>query len=346
MRKLLLLFVLLLICVQPVHALEMTAPTVPPSGYYAMPEEPETFSEGFWQIVKATIGAVNPDIREAAGLCMTTLAVTLLFSIVQTVPGSQNKRLDMIASVAVATVLFSCTRSLITLGTDTITEMAEYGKLLLPVMTAALSAQGGITTSAALYTATALFTNVLSAMISRLLVPMVYLYLALAAAGAALGNSMLGKLQDLIKWWTVWCMKTILYLYTGYMGITGVVSGATDAAALKATKLTISGVVPVVGGILSDASEAVLISAGVVKNAAGIYGILAILAICAGPFLRIGIHYLMTKLTAALCGVIGSKGVCALVQDFSAAMGLVLAMTGAECILLLIGLVCFLRGVG
>ena len=74
-------------------------------------------------------------------------------------------------------------------------------------------------------------------------------------------------------------MKIVLYAFTGYIGFTGVVSGTTDAMAMKAAKLTISGAVPVVGGILSDASEAVLVSAGIMKNAAGVYGILAVLAI-------------------------------------------------------------------
>ena len=130
------------------------------------------------------------------------------------------------------------------------------------------------------------------------------------------------------------------------MGITGVISGTTDAATLKAAKLTISGVVPVVGGILSDASEAVLVSAGLVRNAAGIYGIFAILAIFLTPFLRIGCHYLLLKLTGTLCAVFGVKRCTDLIGDFTTAMGLLLAMTGSVCLLQLISTVCFLRGVG
>ena len=122
--------------------------------------------------------------------------------------------------------------------------------------------------------------------------------------------------------------------------------GTTDAAALKAAKVTISSVVPVVGSILSDASEAVLVSAGVMKSAAGVYGILAIMALFLEPFLRIGMHYLMMKATAALCAVFGSGGGAGLIEDFSTAMGLLLAMTSATCLLLLISTVCFLKGVG
>ena len=127
--------------------------------------------------------------------------------------------------------------------------------------------------------------------------------------------------------------------------LTGVVSGTTDALTLKATKMTISSVVPVVGGILSDASEAVLISTAVMKNAAGIYGILAVLSVFLSPFLRIGSHYIVFKVTAALCGIYGPKQATELIDDFSAAMGFLLAMTGAVCLMLLISTVCFMRGI-
>ena len=144
----------------------------------------------------------------------------------------------------------------------------------------------------------------------------------------------------------VWGLKTILYVYTGYISITGVVSGTTDAGVLKAAKLTISGVVPVVGSILSDASEAVLVSAAAVKNAAGIYGMAAILAVWIGPFLKIGVHYLILKGLAAVCSVFGVKSATGLVGDFASVMGILLAMTGTVCLMLLISTVCFLKGVG
>ena len=75
------------------------------------------------------------------------------------------------------------------------------------------------------------------------------------------------------------------------------------------------------------------------------YGLIAVAAIAIGPFLRIGAQYLLLKLTAAVCGVFGSKRTTELVGDFSSAMGILLAMTGAVCMLLLISMVCFMKGV-
>jgi stage III sporulation protein AE len=129
------------------------------------------------------------------------------------------------------------------------------------------------------------------------------------------------------------------------MGVTGVVSGTTDAATVRATKLTMSGMVPVVGGILSEASEAVIVGAGVMKSAVGVYGLVALVAIWITPFIRIGVQYLLLKLTAALCEMFDLKGINGLVGAFSSAMGLLLGMTGAVCVLLLISVICFMRGV-
>lgn len=346
MKKVISLLICVCFLVIPVSATEITAPTVPESGRDFMPEDTESFGEGVLEILRDAISNLRPDLREAARICTAVIGVVLLVSVLSSFPGTTSAAADLCGTVAIAAVLLGSSNSLVHLGTETISELSEYGKLLLPVLTAATAAHGAVTSSAALYTGTAVFNSILSSLISHLLVPMVFVFLALAAANSAVGEDVLKKLRDLVKWCLTWCLKIILYIFTGYMGVTGVVSGTTDAAKLKAAKLTISGVVPVVGSILSDASEAVLVSAGVIKNAAGIYGMLAMLAVCAGPFFQIGIHYLLLKLTGAVCSVFGSKRTVGLISDFATAMGLILAMTGSVCLLLLIGIVCFLKEVG
>ena len=346
MTKLLITVFLVFSLAVPVSALEITAPTVPSSAADRMPEKAESFGEGLAEILRDALSALRPDLMEGAGTCLSVIAAVLLVSLVGTLPGKENRLTDLTGTLCAGGLLMKGTGSLIHLASDTIQELSEYGKLLLPVMTASLAAQGGTTASAALYTGTAAVNALLTSLIAKLLIPMTYIFIALSAANGALGEEVLKKLRDLVKWCISHSLRTILYVFTGYMAVTGVVSGTTDAAALKATKLTISGMVPVVGGILSDASEAVLVSAGVVKNAAGVYGILAVLAVCLLPFLRIGVHYLLLKASGAVCSLFAGKRMTELIGDFSSAMGLLLAMTGSECLLLLISTVCFLREVG
>ncbi len=346
MRRVLLIAILIFIFAKPVYAQEYVAPQAPEQVQGLMPIERTTFGQDLWTVIKGAVSALQPEIAAAAKTCTALLLITMVISLVNTMQSGTVKVVQLVGVITVASLLIQQAGSMIRSGADTVTELSEYGKLILPVMTGALAAQGGITSSGALYVCTTVFNTLLTKGISAILVPLTYCFIALSVARCATQQQILEKLSGFTKWLCTWLLKTSLYIFTGFIGITGVVSGTTDAATLKATKLTMSGAVPVVGGILSDASEAVLVGAGVMKNAAGTYGMIAVIAIWITPFLQIGIRYLLLKLTAAVCEVFGIKEISALIGAFSDAMGLLLGMTGAICIMLLISLTCFLKGVG
>ena len=346
MRKLTILILVVFLTTSQASALQIPPPAAPDSVSDMIPAEPETFAQGLWQLVKAVISRLRPDLTEACGVCLSVIAASLLTGLLESMTGKGKKISELICTLSMGTILLRPAKSFISLGVRTVEEMTAYGKLLLPVMTAGLSAQGGITKSAALYTGTAVFNTILSGLVSAVLIPMVYIFLALSIANSAVGEQALKKIRDLIKWCATWVLKGGLYIFTGYMSLTGVITGSADAAALKVTKTTISTIVPVIGGILTEASETVLVGAGIVKNAAGVYGLLAILALCLEPFARIGLHFLLLKATGAVCAVVATKQATELVDDFSAAMGMLVAVIGSICLMLLISIVCFMKGVG
>lgn len=346
MRKLFIIAICMALLTVPANASGIVAPTVPDEVEDLMPAQTENFGQSLWHILTSAIERMQPQVASTAKLCMGLIAAALLMSVMHSFEGKSNSVVELAGVIVVACMLLDRTNSMIAVGTETIENISQYGKLLLPVMTAALASQGGVTSSAALYTATALFDSLLTTMISVLLVPMVYIYLVLAVVNAAAGDELLKKLRDLIKWAGVWGLKILLYVFTGYIALTGVISGTADQTAIKAAKLTISGMVPVVGSILSDASETILVSAAAVKNGAGIAGLLAVIAVTITPFLTIGLHYLLLKLSAAVAGAFAPKPMAGLIEDFSGAMGLILGMTGAVCMIQLISLVCFMKGMG
>ena len=343
------IFSLILICALlavPVSAMEFNAPPAPSTAEEYLPESSENFWQDLWYIVKIALSKLAPNITETGRVCISILAIAMLVSLLQDVSTLSARTLNLVGTAAISIALLSPANTLIQLGVQTIESISEYAKLLIPVMTAALAAEGGAATSTALYTGTVIFNTILSGGITRLLVPMLYAYIALGIANVAIDESTLKNLKDFIKWLITWSLKIAIYTFTGYLGISGVISGTTDAAAVKATKLAISGSVPVVGGIISDATETILLSAGIMKNAAGIYGLLVILAIWIEPFLQIGIQYVLLKATAGVCGVFGCKRVISLVEHFCSVMGFLVAITATVCLLLLISIVCFMKGVG
>lgn len=346
MKKLFMALLLVFALAVPASATEITAPEPPESAEEYLPEDRVSFSEGLWYVISMAMRELTPDISSCIHVCASLLGTALILSLLKTYEGKSKAVVDLAGVIAVACVLMDSTHSLIRIADETVTQLSEYGKLLIPVMTAALAAQGGSGSAAALYTATAFFDAVLSSSVTAILVPGIYVFLTVAIVNAAVGDALMKKMKDFVKWLLSWGLKIILYAFTGYVSITGVVSGTADQTALKAAKVTLGGMIPVVGGIISDASETILVGASLVKSSVGVYGLLVLIAIVVVPFLKIGLQYLLLKLTAAVCGIFCDKNITSLMEDFSGAMGLMLAMTGTVCLLFMISVVCFLRGMG
>lgn len=345
MKKLLFTVLILLLTVSYVKAAAFEAPTIPESAQKYFPEEEKTFSEGLIYIIIEVLEDLRPELISAMSQCARILLIALLVGIFRNT-ATKTGVIDLCATVTISIVLIEPSGQLIQYTIDSVTQLCEYGKLLLPVMTAALAAQGGATTATAVCTGTLFFLSILSSLISKILIPMIYVCFCIAVTKSALGERLLEGLYNLIHWAMTWSLKIILYVFTGYLSVTGIVSGSVDAQALKATKITIAGFVPVVGKIVSDASEAILVSAGVMKNSAGIYGLLAILTLWISPFLKIGVRYLLLKITGGICEMLAPGPCGKLVKDFTSIIGVLLGITATVCVLFLVSCVCFMKGVG
>lgn len=349
MKKCILMLVLLFALSVPVSASTIdTGPVydgVPDSAREFLPGG-EDLPDSLGQLALRVLQALQPSLTQAVGTCCGILSTVLLCSVFseQKLSG-QDGAAELVGCIGITGLLLSRSGSLLGLCKSTIGELCEYGKLLLPVMTSAMAASGAPSTSAALYLGTAAFDSLLLRISNSLLLPLLQGQFVLAFANGTVGGDLLQRLRDMVQWVVTWGLKGLLYIFTGYMTLTGVLNGTADAAALKATKATLTTAVPVVGKIVANASDAVVAGAAAVKAAAGGYGLLALLAICAGPFCQIGGQYLMLKLTAALCGITGNKRLTQLVTDYAAVMGMMLAMIGAGCLMLLISLICFMKGV-
>lgn len=347
MRKCLILLLLLSMVVLPVGAVSLELPQTPESATPYLHSEDTGLLEGITEIGRNAISALAPKLREAMATCLGIMVAVILCGLFKTTLSDHGLDASGLLGVAVISLLLlKSTDTFIRLGQETVAEISSYSQQLLPVVSTALVASGGTTKAVALYLGTAFADSLLSRVISQVVCPMVYLFAAVSIGKALTGNSLLARMGDMLKSWITWGLKLVLYCFTGYMTITGVVSGSTDAIALRAAKLTISGAVPVVGGIISDASEAILVGAGAVRSTVGIGGLLVVLAITAAPFLQVGAQYLLLKLTSAWCSVLGTARHSALVESFAQAMGLVLAMVGTCSLLQLISIICFMKGVG
>lgn len=149
-----------------------------------------------------------------------------------------NHGLGLLAITALCT---GGLNSLIQLGAETIQNLSAYAQLLLPVLSTASMTSGAFTSAPALYAITVLFSDLLLSLITGVLIPLLYGFLAMALADCLIGTSALKRFRELLSWTVRTVLKAILYVFTGFLAITQVISGTADAMSAKAAKLTISG---------------------------------------------------------------------------------------------------------
>ena len=313
-----------------------------------MPEISPSEQGDLWESIKTVffnaIGNTGQSLKSGLRLCAVLLGITTLCAIVElSAVGKYAGVITVAGALGICAAIVGTMQTMVSLAVGTVQDISAYSACFMPVMASVAAMSGCVTASTALYAGTVLFVELLLQLISKLLLPAVFLYLAISTAEAALSSDMLSELREFIGWLISKSLRILLYLFLAYMSATSVISGAADAAALKATKAAVSGMIPVVGGIISDASETLLASASILKSSIGIFGMVAVVATCLLPFLRVGIQYLLLKITAAISGTVGLQSHIKLLKHCADAMGYLLAMCGTSALLLLISSVCFMK---
>ncbi|WP_295760969.1 stage III sporulation protein AE [uncultured Oscillibacter sp.] len=300
---------------------------------------PAGFSQGLAGILERLTaevqGVLRQRLRGAASILLVAVACGAVDGFARGT-GEGASFLPMAGALAVTLLTAGSLEDLIGLGAETIRELNVFSKALLPTLAAATAASGAVSTATFQQVTTVFLADLLMELIDGLLIPMVYLYIGALTAAGCLPGDRLGAVAEALKKVITWILTSSLLLFTVYLSTVRVVAGAADGAAVKVAKAAVSGAVPVVGGIIAEATETVLAGAGMLKNTIGVFGMLAILAACAYPFLQLGVQYLLYKLSAFLAAAVGAPELCKLIDGLGGAFGLVLGMTGSCALLLLV----------
>ena len=99
-------------------------------------------------------------------------------------------------------------------------QLSDYSKAALPAIFTAAAACGAVGSASAKYAATCLALDVLMSLSQKLIIPLVYSYLALAVAGSVFPNYLLSNTAKLTKWMAVTVMTAMTIAFSAYIGMT------------------------------------------------------------------------------------------------------------------------------
>ena len=254
--------------------------------------------------------------------------------------------ISLVGIVAVASLSFGGMRSFSRDMTEAIEGMEDFSKILLPAMAAAGSVSGNVAGFSVRYAVSTLFITLMITGVKTVILPLAYGYMASSIASSAFGGEGLKGAASLIKWAAVNILTVTTLIFTLYISISGAVSGTVDATATRLTKTVLSTTLPVVGGILSDAAQTVLLGAATIKNAIGVYGLFAVMAICLAPFLRLGVNYLIYKGASMLALTLSQGPVGKTIGAIGTSIGILLGSCGACAMMLFFSILSAIKAVG
>lgn len=348
MRKIWIIF-LLLWCMAPAYGAE-----IPEEITDAMPDSAKELLEdtdkvenftslgdglsGLWE---RTCKLLAVTVQDSLGGVVLIMSAILLCSLAEDCFGAAGggRMLDPVPLVGTMVILLavgSNMKSLMGLGEQTIEELDVFSKALLPTLSAAAAAGGCAVSASVWQVATVFFSDLLISLIRSLLLPLVWVFVALSAADAILPAGRLSGIAQGLHKAATWLLSGSLLLFTGYLSLSGAFASSADSLTLRMARSAIGTAIPVVGGIISDAADTILAGAGVLRQSVGIVGTLTILATCILPFLKLGVQYLLLKLSAFFAAAVAPEPLVKLLHALSSAFGLVLGMTGATAAMLLI----------
>ncbi len=254
---------------------------------------------------------------------------------------------------AVFFLLYTAVAGLAVAAADNAAELSRRAAEDMGVFTAAalpslatLSAASGGTFMAAAHPLFLSSMGAASLLVSRVGMPAVYVGIALSVVGNLSERLPLSSLAAFIRKTSLWLVLGSFSLFAAILSMTNFARGTLDAVTLKGVKYAAQTLVPVLGGLLSEAAEAVSFGALTIKNAAGAAGMLFLLLLTLYPVIKILILSLLYRLAASITAPICDKRITALLTAFADALGSIGGMTAALGALSVIVLGLMVRGAG
>lgn len=170
---------------------------------------------------------------------------------------------------------------------QTIEDSGLFMMSYIPVFSGVVATGGGATTATAYQLIVVFATEMFVSLSSEIIMPLLSLCLsagiiesinpAISLSGIVKGISRAVKI----------IMGLSLTIFSGLITVQSLVGTATDSVALRTGKFVVSNLVPVVGNAVSDAYSTVKGSIGILRNATGTFGIIAVFLIVVPPIISV-----------------------------------------------------------
>ena len=223
------------------------------------------------------------------------------------------------------------TKSLLIESRDAITEMGVFSKIMMPLLATWASCAGKPVSAVAITSGAMVYTSACCAVAENMMFVLIITFILLKTAGIAGDNIIAKGMADALKNGLMYIVKICLAGISFYITLSGCIMSAGDSTAVKTAKAAVN-VLPGIGSAVAGVTESIIAGAAVIRNSIGALGVIAVLFIAAGPFVKAFISMAIFRITAVISSAFTSNVLAdtleAIASGYTMAIGMLAAASG------------------
>lgn len=267
--------------------------------------------EAFQELGQGITGALGTQMDEIKGLFITILILGIIAALFTNFADlfrdhQVSELAFYIVYLLLIAVLLKSFVDVAAIVQDILKNITIFMKLYIPTYVVAVGSASGITSASVYYQILLLIVYLVEWGYLSLLLPVVYSYVLLTVINGVWMEEKLTMLLELMEKGIGLSMKVTVGIVTGFSLLQSMISPVIDSLQASALKKAVSAI-PGIGGLTEGMFEMVMGSAVLIKSSIGIYITLVLIMICCIPLVKILLISCVTKLSAALIGIVSDK---------------------------------------
>lgn len=285
--------------------------------------EPEKALNRLAQTVRERAGKVSAFLAKAAFFMLMTAFIRRL------IPDGNNGKGALTAiHLICALSMYQEVRAFFDDAKSAIDGILSLIDAITPILVSVVSFTGNAHTSAFITPMGAFVSGALSTYFQKGALRILEALACLCLAGAA-GNMPLGKITDTVRSVFKWLIGVVMSVFLFLMSTGGAISGAYDGAFVKGLKYAADSLIPIVGSDIAGKMESITGSAQLVKSAAGVTGMIALVSACLLPAIDIFLAMWGLRALSALLECVSDKESACLADGFAGVFSLLFSLIAA-----------------
>lgn len=273
----------------------------------------------FNMIIKMLAKTVSAVFKNDIGLFLNIIMLCMLCAVYNSAKGTfLSDNMSRVYSCVVASCVILCIITPVhnSLGgiISVIEQLRVFIKSSMPVYVTLTASAGYVGSASVINGIVLVVCDVFASVMSSLLVPVTSVFFALGSANIIFQNKFINTFSGFIKRCLTVIIGASLTLFVGIMSLKNIISQSADTLGKRTVKFAMGNMIPVAGGMISEAMETVYSCSGVLKSTAGVFGMVVIISAVLMPIAALVSKIVFFKAANLICELFGCDELTSFMQ--------------------------------